>query len=40
MPPTIGNDEFWSAMIRYVSDGPDSLDAILGELDAAWPDDS
>jgi DNA-binding SARP family transcriptional activator/ABC-type glycerol-3-phosphate transport system substrate-binding protein len=39
MPPPIGNDLFWHAMIRYLQQGPDSLDAILTDLEAAWPDD-
>ncbi len=39
MPPPIGNDLFWGAMMRYAEEGPESLDAILAELDAAWPDD-
>ncbi len=39
MPPPIGNGMFWDAMIRYVREGPGSLDAILADLDAAWPDD-
>ncbi|HET7309340.1 MAG TPA: extracellular solute-binding protein, partial [Actinomycetota bacterium] len=38
MPPPIGNGMFWDAMIRYMKEGPDSLDSILAELDAAWPD--
>ncbi len=39
MPPEIGADLFWKAMMRYAEEGPASLDAILTELDAAWPDD-
>ena len=39
MPPPIGDGLFWDAMIRYLDKGPDSLDAILAELEAAWPDD-
>jgi alpha-glucoside transport system substrate-binding protein len=39
MPPLIGADLFWAAMMRYATEGPESLDAILAELDAAWPDD-
>jgi alpha-glucoside transport system substrate-binding protein len=39
MPPPIGNDLFWAAMMRYATEGPESLDSILAELDAAWPDD-
>jgi DNA-binding SARP family transcriptional activator/ABC-type glycerol-3-phosphate transport system substrate-binding protein len=40
MPPRIGAELFWDAMMRYATEGPESLDAILTELDAAWPDDS
>jgi alpha-glucoside transport system substrate-binding protein len=39
MPPEVGFEAFWNAMIRYVSEGPESLDAVLADLDAAWPDD-
>jgi alpha-glucoside transport system substrate-binding protein len=45
MPPPIGAPLrpedvglFWGAMMRYATEGPESLDAILAELDAAWPD--
>jgi alpha-glucoside transport system substrate-binding protein len=40
MPPEVGQDLFWDAMVRYLDEGPGSLDAILSELDAAWPDDT
>jgi DNA-binding SARP family transcriptional activator/ABC-type glycerol-3-phosphate transport system substrate-binding protein len=39
MPPEIGAELFWDAMMRYAAEGPDSLEGILAELDAAWPDD-
>lgn len=39
MPPPIGDELFWDAMMRYAAEGPASLDAILAQLDAAWPDD-
>jgi alpha-glucoside transport system substrate-binding protein len=39
MPQEIGAELFWGAMMRYAAEGPESLDAILAELDAAWPDD-
>lgn len=29
--------EFWDSMMTYLAKGPDSLDRILSELDAAWP---
>jgi alpha-glucoside transport system substrate-binding protein len=37
MPPEVGADAFWKSMVEYVAEGPDSLDRILAELDAAWP---
>jgi serine/threonine protein kinase/ABC-type glycerol-3-phosphate transport system substrate-binding protein len=37
MPPEVGQFPFWSAMMTYLAEGPDSLDRILAELDAAWP---
>jgi ABC-type glycerol-3-phosphate transport system substrate-binding protein len=40
MPPEIGEDLFWKAMVTYATEGPDSLDGILAQLDAAWPDAS
>jgi alpha-glucoside transport system substrate-binding protein len=39
MPPPIGNQVFFEAMMTYAAEGPESLDRILSELDAAWPDD-
>jgi hypothetical protein len=39
MPPAIGQGVFWESMMRYLEDGPDSLDGILADLDAAWPHD-
>jgi hypothetical protein len=39
MPPDVGLDAFFDAMLRYMSRGPESLDAILADLEAAWPDD-
>lgn len=38
MPPEIGADRFWKAMMTYVAEGPGSLDRILADLDQAWPD--
>ena len=40
MPPEIGTDAFWDAMMRFAREGPQSLDSILAELDAAWPSDT
>jgi ABC-type glycerol-3-phosphate transport system substrate-binding protein len=40
MPPPVGNRAFFRAMMTYLAEGPTSLDRILTELDAAWPDDT
>jgi alpha-glucoside transport system substrate-binding protein len=40
LPPEVGTGRFWSAMIRYLEKGPDSLDAILADLEEAWPVDA
>jgi alpha-glucoside transport system substrate-binding protein len=38
MPSPIGDDLFFAAMMQYVRGGPDTLDEVLADLDAAWPD--
>jgi ABC-type glycerol-3-phosphate transport system substrate-binding protein len=38
MPPGFGDRAIFDAMMRYVDEGPESLDEILAELDTAWPD--
>jgi DNA-binding SARP family transcriptional activator/class 3 adenylate cyclase/ABC-type glycerol-3-phosphate transport system substrate-binding protein len=38
MPSPIGDDLFFAGMIRYVREGPDNLEEILADLEAAWPD--
>lgn len=39
MPPEVGQSPFWNAMMKYVAEGPGSLDGILRDLDEAWPED-
>ena len=38
MPSPIGERVFFEAIMRYVQEGPESLDEVLTDLDAAWPD--
>ena len=38
MPRPISDRVFFDAMMQYLDEGPSSLDGILEELDAAWPD--
>jgi alpha-glucoside transport system substrate-binding protein len=37
MPAAVGSDAFWTGMITYVTEGPDSLQEVLAAIDAAWP---
>jgi hypothetical protein len=39
MPPDVGGEPFFDAMVRYMSRGSQSLDGVLADLEAAWPDD-
>jgi alpha-glucoside transport system substrate-binding protein len=39
MPREVGQDAFWKAMLTFLKEGPDSLDRILAELDASWPEE-
>jgi alpha-glucoside transport system substrate-binding protein len=38
MPHEVGSETFWDAMLRYLEEGSESLDEILADLEAAWPD--
>ena len=40
MPYKVGSPRFWHAMVTYLSEGPDSLDRILADLEAAWREDA
>ncbi len=37
MPSAVGSAAFWTGMIEYVQSGPDALQGVLEEIDAAWP---
>jgi alpha-glucoside transport system substrate-binding protein len=37
MPAEVGSDAFWAGMIAYVRGGPDTLDKVLSDIEAAWP---
>jgi alpha-glucoside transport system substrate-binding protein len=37
MPPQVGSGSFWTEMMGYVEDGPDSLQTHLENIDASWP---
>ena len=37
MPAEVGLGSFWTGMMEYVSSGPDSLQAVLDDIEASWP---
>jgi hypothetical protein len=37
MPPSVGQGSEWTGMIKYVQQGPDSIQGILDDIEASWP---
>ena len=37
MPPEVGSGSFWTEMMTYMKDGPDSLPAVLQKIEDSWP---
>jgi alpha-glucoside transport system substrate-binding protein len=37
MPAAVGGGSFWTGMLEFVQSGPDSLQGILEDIDASWP---
>jgi alpha-glucoside transport system substrate-binding protein len=37
MPAAVGSGSFWTGMIEYVQNGPDSLQGVLDDIEASWP---
>jgi alpha-glucoside transport system substrate-binding protein len=37
MPAEVGSGTFWTGMINYVRNGPDSLDGVLKDIEDSWP---
>jgi alpha-glucoside transport system substrate-binding protein len=37
MPAEVGSGTFWTGMMEYVSSGPDSLQSVLDDIEASWP---
>ena len=37
MPTEVGAGSFWTGMVTYMQDGPDSLSGVLDEIEASWP---
>jgi alpha-glucoside transport system substrate-binding protein len=38
MPAEIGSGAFWTGMVDYIDSGPPSVDRVLADIEAAWPD--
>jgi alpha-glucoside transport system substrate-binding protein len=37
MPPEVGSGSFWTGMVTYLQQGPDSLKKVLDDIEASWP---
>ncbi|MGZ5329532.1 MAG: ABC transporter substrate-binding protein [Actinomycetota bacterium] len=37
MPPEVGSGSFWTGMVEYMQEGPDSLKKVMDEIEASWP---
>ncbi|HKH03554.1 MAG TPA: ABC transporter substrate-binding protein [Acidimicrobiales bacterium] len=37
MPPEVGSGSFWTGMMTYMQEGPDSAEGVLGDIEASWP---
>jgi alpha-glucoside transport system substrate-binding protein len=37
MPAAVGQGSFWTGMIKYLQQGPSSLDGILNDIQNSWP---
>ena len=38
MPGEVGAGSFWTGMVRYMQQGPGSLDKVLDDIEASWPE--
>ena len=37
MPPAVGSGSFWSGMVKYMQQGPSSIEGILNDIEKSWP---
>jgi alpha-glucoside transport system substrate-binding protein len=37
MPAAVGAGSFWTGMVDYMRQGPDSIEGILDEIESSWP---
>jgi alpha-glucoside transport system substrate-binding protein len=40
MPAEVGSGTFWSGMVDYMREGPDSAQQVLDDIEASWPTSS
>jgi alpha-glucoside transport system substrate-binding protein len=39
MPAEVGSGSFWTGMLQLVTEGPDSIETVLADIEASWPED-
>jgi alpha-glucoside transport system substrate-binding protein len=37
MPAAVGSGSFWTGMVNYMKQGPNSLDSVLDSIEKSWP---
>jgi alpha-glucoside transport system substrate-binding protein len=37
MPSAVGAGSFWTGMVKYLQQGPSSLDGVLSDIEKSWP---
>ena len=37
MPSAVGSGSFWTGMVKYIQNGPNSLDGVLNDIEKSWP---
>jgi len=37
MPPAVGQGSEWTGMVKYMQQGPDSIEGILDDIEKSWP---
>jgi alpha-glucoside transport system substrate-binding protein len=37
MPAEVGAGSFWTGMVQYMQDGPESLSTVLDDIESSWP---
>jgi alpha-glucoside transport system substrate-binding protein len=37
MPAAVGSGSFWTGMVKFLKEGPSSLDGVLDDIESSWP---